>query len=141
MKKKIAAECKDSKCPFHGSLKTRGRSFVGTVVSTKMQKSATVEWERRFYIRKYERFERRRSKIKAHVPDCIRLSDGDIARIIECRPLSKTINFVVIENLGKEKGYAEKMQARQEAKAEVKRKEEKPAEEDKKDEADKSQDN
>ena len=108
--------CNDHRCPFHGSLTVRKRNFIGTVLSAKAQKSATVGWERRYYIPKYERYEKRRTKLKVHNPPCMNAKEGDIVRIIECRPLSKTKTFVVIENLGKERGFAERSEALQEAK-------------------------
>jgi small subunit ribosomal protein S17 len=91
----------DSKDPFYGSTKVRGRIFTGTVVSSKMQKTVTVEWPRRKYNPKYERFEMRRTRVKAHNPESIDARDGDIVRIAETRPLSKTKNFVVIEIIKK----------------------------------------
>lgn len=116
MKKKIAGKCNDKNCPFHSSLKVRGRSFIGTVISTKMRKTALAEWERRHYLGKYERYEKRRSRVKVHNPDCISAKEGNLVKIMECRPLSKTKNFVIVEVLGKEKGFKERMEAREEAK-------------------------
>ncbi|MBU0628317.1 MAG: 30S ribosomal protein S17 [Nanoarchaeota archaeon] len=116
--------CNDPNCPFHGSLKCRGKIFTGTISSTKMQKTATVEFERQAVIPKYERYEKRRTKIKAHNPECLGAREGDIVRISECRPLSKTKNFVVIENLGREKGFKERMEALEEGKTRKKEKEE-----------------
>jgi small subunit ribosomal protein S17 len=115
--------CSDYNCPFHGSLKIRGRSFVGVVVSSKMHKTVIVEWSTSHFIKKFERSENRLSKIKAHNPDCIAAVEGDKVMIAECRPLSKTKNFVVIEKLGREKLFTERMEARKESK--VKEKEEK----------------
>lgn len=117
-------ECNDKACPFHGRLKCRGRVFTGIVISTKMQKTATVEFKRQYYLRKYERYEKRRTRIKAHNPECISAKNGDIVRISECRPLSKTKNFVIIENLGKEKGFEERREALEESKTRKKEKEE-----------------
>ena len=65
---KPRGKCDDNNCPFHGSLSCRGRIFTGTVISVKMQKTAIVEWERKHFLRKYERYEKRRSKIKVHNP-------------------------------------------------------------------------
>jgi small subunit ribosomal protein S17 len=87
----------DPKDPFQGSVKVRGRIFTGTVVSSKMQKTVTVEWPRKKFNTKYERFEMRRTRVKAHNPESIDAKDGDLVRIAETRPLSKTKNFVVIE--------------------------------------------
>ena len=44
-------------------LKTRGRTFVGEVVSAKAQKTVTVEWNRRIYVSKYERYQKKKSKV------------------------------------------------------------------------------
>jgi len=117
-------KCNDRNCPVHGSLNVRGRSFTGAVISTKMQKTAIVEWGGRSYLRKYERYEKKRSKVKAHNPDCIGAKEGDLVEIVECRPLSKTKSFAIVKVLGKEKGFKEKMEAREEAKVKDKKKEE-----------------
>ena len=109
-------ECNDNNCPFHGSLRSHGNTFTGIVTSTKMHKTASVEWDWRKYIPKYERYELRRTKIKAHNTPCINAKEGDIVKIIGCRPLSKTKNFVIIEKLGSEKGFKQKMEARELAK-------------------------
>lgn len=79
------------------NISTRGRTFTGTVVSNKMTKTVTVEWTRKHYIPKYERYETRRTRVKAH--DETEAEIGDTVIIKETRPLSKTKNFVVIKNL------------------------------------------
>ena len=100
----------------------RGNVFIGTVVSSKMHSTVTVEWSRRYHIKKYERYETRRTRVKAHNPPEMNAKEGDAVKIMGCRPLSKTKNFVVIENLGPVKGYNAIKEAMQEAK--VKQKEE-----------------
>lgn len=90
--------CNDKNCPFHGFLKVRGRIFTGKVVSKK-DKTATIEWDYLKHIPKYERSERRRTRVYAHSPQCINIAFGDTVRIAECRPISKTKNFVVIEKI------------------------------------------
>lgn len=100
--------CSDMACPFHGSLRVRGRTFVGTVVSSRMQKSAVVQWKRNHYIPKYERKEVRFTRISVHNPSCINAKDGDDVKIMECRPLSKTKSFVVVQNLGRNIMYLQK---------------------------------
>jgi len=92
-------QCNDGHCPTHGSLKVRGRSFTGKIVSAKMRRSANFELDRVHYIPKYQRYEKRRTRIKVHNPDCISAKEGDVVRIMECRPLSKTKNFVIIEKV------------------------------------------
>ena len=127
--KKPKEDCKDRLCPFHGFTKLRGRTFVGDVISTKMQKTATVQFERRRDIPKYERYEKRKTRIKAHNPDCIGAKDGDIVKIMETKPISKTKNFVVIEKIGQVKGFKERMEALEEGKVKEEKKEEKAEEE------------
>ncbi|MEM5836693.1 MAG: 30S ribosomal protein S17 [Candidatus Aenigmatarchaeota archaeon] len=97
------SKCNDPKCPFHGHLKVRGKILEGKVVSAKSQKTVVVERDYLHYVPKYERYERRRSKIAAYNPECINAKEGDIVKIAECRPLSKTKAFVVVEVL-KRKG-------------------------------------
>lgn len=90
----------DRKCPFHGGLKLRGRSFTGTVIRTSLGKNALVEWEWPRYNQKYERFEKKRTRMTAHNPQCIDAVKGDMVRIMESRKLSKTKSFVIIEKNG-----------------------------------------
>ncbi|PKK85954.1 MAG: 30S ribosomal protein S17 [Thermoplasmata archaeon HGW-Thermoplasmata-1] len=89
--------CRDPDCPFHGTLSVRGHMIVGTVKNSKMQNSVIVEKEQMHYVQKYERYEKRTSSYAAHCPPCIKVGAGDEVRIMECRPLSKTISFVVVE--------------------------------------------
>ncbi len=92
----IMGTCNDNNCPFHGTLKARGRIFTATVVSTKMRKTASLNMERTGYIRKYQRYEKKHTRLKAHNPDCISASAGDKVTVSECRPISKTKKFVII---------------------------------------------
>lgn len=98
----------------------RGRTFVGTILSAKAPQTATVEWERKRFVPKYERFETRRSRVKAHNPTEINAVHGDKVRIAECRPLSKTKRFIIIEKLGKDIELLEKEQSMDVAKHERK---------------------
>ena len=93
--------CEDAKCPWHGSLALRGRIINGTVKSSKAPKTAVVEWKFVHFIPKYERYERRKGRVVAYNPECISAKPGDFVKIVECRPLSKTKSFVVIEVLKK----------------------------------------
>lgn len=93
-------KCSDPKCPFHGKLSVRGRTFEGVVVGDKTSRTVTVELERTQAIPKYERYERRTSKLHAHNPPCIATRVGDRVKVMECRRLSKTKSFVVVEKLG-----------------------------------------
>lgn len=72
---------------------------MGTVVSTKRQNTVSVEREFMHYVKKYERYEKRTSTYNVHRPPCMKLAVGDIVRIAECRPLSKTVSFVTVEKV------------------------------------------
>ena len=78
-------------------LGTRGRTFVGKIKSAKMKRTAVFELERKEFLPKYERYQKRRTKIKVHNPESIGAKEGDIVRIQETRPLSKTKKFTIIE--------------------------------------------
>jgi small subunit ribosomal protein S17 len=92
--------CDDPNCPFHGTLPVRGQILEGIVTSTKAERTITVERSFYKFIRKYERYEKRKSRITAHKPDCINVKVGDAVKIAECRRLSKTKHFVVVEVKG-----------------------------------------
>lgn len=89
--------CEDVNCPFHGTLPVRGQVITGKVVSDKMTGTVVVRRDYLHFVKKYQRYEKRSSKIHAHNPPCIHARIGDQVSIAECRPLSKTKTFVVVE--------------------------------------------
>jgi len=92
--------CKDRLCPKHGDkkLKLRGRTFQGEVVK-KLPGRVTIVFERMLKLPKYERYEKRRTKIHARLPDCLSedVNVGDLIEIAETRAISKMIHFVVVK--------------------------------------------
>ena len=96
------AKCDDIHCPVHGSLSTRGAVLEGNVKSDKMDKTVIVQ--RDYYVKskKYTRYKRAKSRIPAHNPPCINARTGDTVKIMECRKLSNTVGFVVVEKKKKE---------------------------------------
>jgi len=97
--------CSDFNCAWHGKLPVRGRIFRGKVKSAKSHNTAIVEWDYHKFIRKYERYQRQKSRVTAHNPPCMRAKEGDSVVIAECRPISKTKQFVVV-GIEKEAGKA-----------------------------------
>jgi small subunit ribosomal protein S17 len=95
--------CDDRNCPFHGTLSVRGRVLEGTVQTAKMDKTVIVDREYTQFSTKFVRYERRHGHIPSHNPPCIDVKEGDRVKIVECRPISKTVSFVVVEKLGEEK--------------------------------------
>ena len=78
--------------------------ITGRVVSSKMRGTVSVKIERRVLLPKYGRFTKRYSVIKAHNPANVSAETGDIVTVAECRPISKTKHFMVVEKRSKE-GY------------------------------------
>jgi small subunit ribosomal protein S17 len=75
------------------------KTRVGVVVSAKMDKTVVVEVVRRVPHPKFKKMVKRTSKVYAH--DEKRESrEGQVVRIMECRPLSKLKRWRVVEWLG-----------------------------------------
>ena len=72
------------------------RTVEGRVVSNKMDKTVTVLIERQVQHALYGKYIRRSTKLHAHDADnsC---HEGDVVRLAECAPLSKTKNWRVVE--------------------------------------------
>jgi small subunit ribosomal protein S17 len=99
--KKPKKSCKDQNCPFHGTLSVRGRVFEGVVATSKMDKTVIVKREYLHFSPKFVRYEKRRGHVPSHNPPCINVKEGQRVKIAECRPISKTVSFVVVEKLEK----------------------------------------
>ena len=74
------------------------KTVEGRVVSNKMNKTVTVLVERLVKHALYGKYIRRSTKLHAHDEDnsC---NEGDVVRLTECRPMSKTNNWRVVEVL------------------------------------------
>jgi len=96
-------ECQDPRCPWHGKTSVRGRVFQGSVRSAKSHSTVIVEWGYHRFVPKYERYERRKSRVPAHNPPCIHAREGDLVIAAECRHISKTKCFVIVGLAGKAK--------------------------------------
>lgn len=76
------------------------RTLDGRVISNAMDKTITVLIERRVKHPLYGKFMRRSSKIHAHDEGNV-CSEGDWVRVEQCRPLSKTKTWRLLEVLEK----------------------------------------
>ncbi len=72
------------------------KTRVGTVVSTKMDKTAVVRVERLIEHRLYKKTMKRSKKYHAHDEDGI-CNVGDEVRLMESKPISKTKCWRVVE--------------------------------------------
>ncbi len=90
-------ECNDKHCPFHGILSVRGKLFEGKVVSAKAKNTIVLQKESPVYFSKFKRYARSKNTIHAYKPSCIDVEEGDSVLTAECRPVSKSVSFVVVE--------------------------------------------
>lgn len=72
------------------------RTKVGRVVSNKADKTVTVMLERQVKHPLYGKYIKRSTKVHAHDEDN-RCGQGDLVKIAECRPISKTKSWRVVE--------------------------------------------
>jgi len=90
--------CKDAVCPFHGSISLRGRIFRGHVIK-KFPKRVTIEFTRTIYIKKYERYAKKKTKIHARLPDCLEkeISVGDYVEVqVKISSDDKILGYTVL---------------------------------------------
>jgi small subunit ribosomal protein S17 len=71
---------------------------IGQVISTKRQKTVTVLVESHVQHPRYHKFMRQRKKLHAR-DERSEARVGDIVRVIEIRPLSKTVHWRLVEVL------------------------------------------
>jgi small subunit ribosomal protein S17 len=72
------------------------RTITGRVVSNKGDKSITVMVERQVKHPIYKKFIKRSTKLHAHDESNL-ANEGDLVKIEECRPISKTKSFRLVE--------------------------------------------
>ncbi|HRD73370.1 MAG TPA: 30S ribosomal protein S17 [Aquimonas sp.] len=75
-----------------------GRTVEGRVVSNKMDKTVTVLVERQVKHALYGKYLKRSTKLHAH-DEANACNEGDLVRVVECRPMSKTKTWRVVEVL------------------------------------------
>jgi small subunit ribosomal protein S17 len=76
------------------------RTLTGRVVSNAMDKTVTVLIERRVKHPLYGKFMSRSTKVHAH-DEANACGQGDLVRVEQCRPLSKTKSWRLLEILEK----------------------------------------
>ena len=78
------------------------RPLTGRVISDKMDKTVTVLVERRVKHPLYKKYVRRSTKIHAH-DEAGTCNVGDSVSIVQCRPLSRTKAWRVLEIIARAK--------------------------------------
>lgn len=96
--------CSDKYCPFHGDTRIRGKITQGVVVSKKSDNTVVIRQDYVHFVPKYERYERRNTRIACHLPECLeeKIKTGDTVIIGESRKISKTKAFIVLDKVSKE---------------------------------------
>ena len=87
----------DNKNPLNGTLSVRGKLFEGRVVKNKAKNTVVIQKESPVYFSKFKRYARSKISIHAHVPSNLEINEGYIVIAAECRPLAKSVSFVVVE--------------------------------------------
>jgi small subunit ribosomal protein S17 len=72
------------------------RTVQGRVTSNKMEKTITVMVERTVKHPIYGKFIKRSTKLHAH-DEANMCNEGDVVNITECRPLSKSKTWMLVE--------------------------------------------
>ena len=67
------------------------------MIDSKAKNTIVIQKESPIYFKKFKRFGRSKNKIHAHVPSNINVQEGDHVIAAECRPISKSVSFVVVE--------------------------------------------
>ncbi|MCF2950467.1 30S ribosomal protein S17 [Paraglaciecola aquimarina] len=76
------------------------RTVQGRVVSNKMDKTITVAVERKVKHPIYGKFIKRTTKLHAH-DETNQCNEGDVVTVSECRPLSKSKNWTLVDVITK----------------------------------------
>ncbi|NWK02607.1 30S ribosomal protein S17 [Marine Group I thaumarchaeote] len=83
--------------PFNGSLTIRGKLFEGIVINAKAKGTVVIQKESMVHFKKFKRFGRSKNTIHAHIPSNLNVQKGDYVVAAECRPISKSVSFVIVE--------------------------------------------
>jgi small subunit ribosomal protein S17 len=81
------------------------RSIDGVVVSAKSPKTIAVEAERLEKHPKYGKYIRRHIRFRAH-DEKSEAREGDVVRIVQTRPISKTKRWRLVQVISRSKGAA-----------------------------------
>lgn len=79
------------------------KNATGTVTKAKMDKTITVESERRYLHPRFKKYMRAKTRYKAH-DENNEAREGDTVSIMETRPLSKTKRWRLVEVVKRARG-------------------------------------
>eukprot|EP01012_Entosiphon_sulcatum_P024112 TRINITY_DN2927_c0_g2_i1.p2 TRINITY_DN2927_c0_g2~~TRINITY_DN2927_c0_g2_i1.p2 ORF type:complete len:182 (-),score=45.15 TRINITY_DN2927_c0_g2_i1:208-753(-) len=91
----------DKKCPFTSKLLIRGKIMRGRVIKHKMKRTIIIRRDSLFWVKKYQRYEKRHRNTPVHLSPAFSVQVGDEVIVGESRPLSKTVRFNVLKVIPK----------------------------------------
>ena len=91
----------DKKCPFTGNVSIRGRLMRGVVHSTACKRSIVIRRDYLHFVQKYQRYQKRHKNFTVHCSPCFEPKVGDDVIVGQCRPLSKTVRYNVLQHIAK----------------------------------------
>ncbi|MFX1325479.1 MAG: 30S ribosomal protein S17 [Promethearchaeota archaeon] len=96
-----SVDCTDESCPFHGNTRIRGKITQGIIVSKKSKNTVIIRRDYVQFVKKYQRYERRNTRLACHLPECLvpEIGIGDLVRVGESRKISKTKAFIVLDKI------------------------------------------
>jgi ribosomal protein uS17 len=97
-------DCTDESCPFHGNTRIRGKITQGVIVSRKSKNTVIIRRDYVQFVKKYQRYERRNTRLACHLPECLvpEIDIGDLVRAGESRKISKTKAFIILGKISSE---------------------------------------
>uniref|UniRef100_A0A5F8G2U8 Small ribosomal subunit protein uS17 n=1 Tax=Monodelphis domestica TaxID=13616 RepID=A0A5F8G2U8_MONDO len=96
--KKIDLGFKTPKKAIEDTYIDKNGILSGVVTKMKRPRNVVSRQDYLHHIRKYSRFEKRHRNRSVHLSPCFpNVQIGDIVTVGECRPLSKTVRFNVLE--------------------------------------------
>ena len=95
---KMDSVAKEQNVPVRG----RKKSWIGKVVSDKMDKACVVAVERSVQHPVYKKYFKKTTKLMAH-DEKNEAGIGDLVKVVECRPLSKRKSCRLVEIIEKAK--------------------------------------
>jgi len=98
----------DKKCPWTSNTSIRGRIVRGIVAGNKMRRTISVRRNYLKYEAKYARYEKRHKNFLVHCSPALEPEQGDEVICGQCRPLSKTVRFNVLQVNPKSRGSQNK---------------------------------
>ena len=96
--RRAAAPAAEPLAPVHAPIEGRRRERQGVVVSNKADKTITVRIDIARRHRRYEKIVRSSSTLHAH-DETNDANEGDVVRVIESRPLSRTKRWALVDVL------------------------------------------